>query len=122
MTTTKERSTAPAQDISYHDERLARRLRDDPEFRAEFERQQREIAVIDAVINKLDELRAEHRLSKAELAREIGKNESSIRRLLTAPVNPELRTIVAMADALDADVKIIPRRRAGRRPRTAQTA
>lgn len=107
---------------NYHDERLARRLRDDPEFRAEFERQQREIAVIDAVINKLDELRIEHRLSKAELAREIGKNESSIRRLLSAPVNPELRTIVAMADVLDADVQIIPRRRARRRTRAAQAA
>jgi DNA-binding XRE family transcriptional regulator len=115
-------STMATTTTNYHDERLARRLRDDPEFRAEFERQQREIAVIDAVINKLDELRIEHRLSKAELAREIGKNESSIRRLLSAPVNPELRTIVAMADVLDADVQIIPRRRARRRTRAAQAA
>jgi DNA-binding XRE family transcriptional regulator len=99
------------QDTGHHDRRLQRRLRESPEFRAEFERQQREIAVIDAVINTLDELRAERNLSKAALAREIGKNEASIRRLLTAPVNPELRTVVAMAEALDADVRIVPRKR-----------
>jgi len=57
-------------------------------------------------------------LTKAELAREIGKNEASIRRLLTAPVNPELRTVVALADALDADIKIVPRKRAAARRKT----
>lgn len=104
------RSHAP-QDTGHHDRRLERRLRESPEFRVEFERQQREIAVIDAVINTLDELRTERKLTKAQLAREIGKNEASIRRLLTAPVNPELRTVVAMAEALDADVRIVPRKR-----------
>lgn len=105
----------------HHDRRLQRRLRESPEFRAEFERQQREIAAIDAVINTLDALRTERKLTKAELAREIGKNEASIRRLLTAPVNPELRTVVALADALDADIRIVPRKRTGAR-RKAQVA
>jgi hypothetical protein len=49
--------------------------------------------------------------TKADLAREIDKNPAAIRRLLTAPVNPELRTVVAMADALDADVRIVPRKK-----------
>jgi DNA-binding XRE family transcriptional regulator len=102
-------------DAGHHDRRLQRRLRESPEFRAEFERQQREIASIDAVINTLDELRTERNLTKAELAREIGKNEASIRRLLTAPVNPELRTVVALADALDADIRIVPRKRTAAR-------
>ena len=77
--------------------------------------------MIDALINTLDELRAARSLSKAALAREIGKNEASIRRLLTAPVNPELRTVVAMADALDADIRIVPRKRsaAGRKTHVA---
>ncbi|HYV15385.1 MAG TPA: helix-turn-helix transcriptional regulator [Conexibacter sp.] len=105
-------------DTGHHDRRLQRRLQESPEFRAEFERQQREIAAIDAVINTLDALRTERNLSKAALAREIGKNEASIRRLLTAPVNPELRTVVAMADALDADIRIVPRKRsAAKRPK-----
>jgi DNA-binding XRE family transcriptional regulator len=102
-------------DTGHHDRRLQRRLHESPEFRAEFERQQREIAAIDALINTLDELRAERSLSKATLAREIGKNEASIRRLLTAPVNPELRTVVALADALDADIRIVPRKRTAAR-------
>jgi len=109
------------QDTGHHDRRLQRRLRESPEFRAEFERQQREIAAIDAVINTLDELRTERKLSKAALAREIGKNEASIRRLLTAPVNPELRTVVAMAEVLDADVRIVPRKRSAAR-RTTRVA
>src|SRR6266566_513120 len=71
-------------DVGYHDRRLARRLQEDPEFRAEFERQQREIAAIDAIVNQLDALREEHRMSKAELARAIDKNPAAIRRLLTA--------------------------------------
>jgi DNA-binding phage protein len=88
---------------------------EDPEFRAEFERVSREIKTIDAIVNTLDSLRATQGMSKAELAREIGKNPASVRRLLTAQSNPELRTVVAMADALDADLVIVPRSRGRKR-------
>lgn len=84
-------------DTTYHDRRLSRRL-EDPEFRREFERQQREIAQIDTVVRQLDELREEAGMSKAELARAIGKEPSSIRRFFTADVNPELKTVAAVAD------------------------
>jgi ribosome-binding protein aMBF1 (putative translation factor) len=104
---------------SYHDRRLARRLAEDPEFAAEFRRQQREIAVIDRIVNELDGLREQSGFSKAQLAREIGKHPASVRRLLTAPANPELRTVVALADALDADVQVVPRRSARRKPAVA---
>jgi DNA-binding phage protein len=114
--TMKQTETSPAP--SYHDRRLADHLRD-PEFRAEFEKASREIKAIDAIVNELDGLRKAHGMTKAELAREIGKNPASVRRLLTARANPELRTIVAMADALDADVVIVPRSRSGRRNTTA---
>lgn len=107
-----------ALDTAYHDRRLARRLAEDPEFRAEFERQQREIAAIDRIVNQLDALREQHRMSKAELARAIDKNPAAIRRLLTASGNPELRTVVAMAQALGAELKVVPAR-AARRPRRA---
>lgn len=109
-------------DTSYHDRRLARLL-DDPEFRAEYERQRRAIAAIDEIVGRLDALRVEHDLSKAELARAIDKNPASVRRLLTARGNPELGTIVAIADALDADVLVVPRKRsAGRRTAIAAGA
>lgn len=108
----KETETSPAP--SFHDRLLADRMKD-PDFRAEFERASREIQAIDAIVNELDSLRTTHGLSKAELAREIGKNPASVRRLFTAPANPELRTVVAMADALNADVVIVPRSRRSRR-------
>jgi ribosome-binding protein aMBF1 (putative translation factor) len=95
-------------DTTYHDRRLARRLEEDPEFRAEFERQRREIAQIDAVVRQLDELREEAGMSKAELARAIGKEPSSIRRFFTADVNPELKTVAAVADILGAEVRVVP--------------
>lgn len=113
-------------DTTYHDRHLARRLEDDPEFRAEFERQRREIAQIDAVVRQLDELREEAGMSKAELARAIGKEPSSIRRFFTADVNPELKTVAAVADVLGAKVEVVAGRvgrakRAGRKrsPRPA---
>lgn len=94
-------------DTTNHDRRLARRLKEDPEFRAEFDRHRREIAQIDSVVRQLDEMREEAGMSKAELARAIGKAPSSIRRFFTADVNPELKTVAAVADVLGAEVKIV---------------
>jgi len=109
-------------DTSRHDRRLARRMTEEPEFKAEFERQQRTIAAIDEIVNQLDALRLAHALSKAELARAIDKNPASVRRLLTARGNPELGTVVAMADALDADVLVVPRKKPPVRRRAAATS
>jgi uncharacterized protein len=97
-------------DTGYDDRRLARRLQD-PEFRAEFERRQREIAAIDGILAQLDGLREKHRMTKAGLARAIDKNPAAVRRLLTASGNPELRTVVAMAQALDAELKVVATQR-----------
>jgi uncharacterized protein len=94
-------------DTGHHDRRLGRRHQD-PEFGAEFERQQREIAEIDGI---LDGLREQHRMTKAGLARAIEKNPAAVRRLLTASGNPELRTVVAMAQALDAELKVVAKQR-----------
>lgn len=93
---------------SYHKRRRAARLKD-PEFRAEYERASAEIAQIDAVLQTLDDLREGAGLSKAEIARRIGKNHASVRRMFTAEVNPELKTIVALAHALNAEVRIVPK-------------
>lgn len=119
---TKKNSSSNRPVPSFHDRLLADRMKD-PEFRAEFERASREIRAIDAIVNELDSLRTTNGMTKAELAREIGKNPASVRRLLTAPANPELRTVVAMADALGADVVIVPRSQRGKRAkRTASAA
>jgi nucleotide-binding universal stress UspA family protein len=116
------RRTTKQLDTSRYERRLARRLAEDPEFKAEYERQRRAIAAIDEIVNRLDALRVEHSLSKAELARAIDKNPASVRRLLTARGNPELGTVVAMADALDADILVVPRKKSSRRRRAATPA
>src|SRR4051812_25913946 len=94
------------QATSFHDRRLKRRLQD-PEFRAEYERAREEIAGVDAIVNQLDALREQNGITKAELARAIDKNAAAVRRLLTASGNPELRTVIAMAHALGAEVQIV---------------
>jgi DNA-binding phage protein len=109
-------------DTGHHDRRLARRLKEDAEFRAEYERASQEVAAIDAIVHMLDDLREAQGLSKADLARAIDKNPASIRRLLTSRGNPELRTVVAIAAALDAEVKIVPHRRAKAKLQRGRTA
>jgi len=94
---------------SHHKRMLAARMRD-PEFRAEYERARREIGQVDAVIQQLDQLREAAGLSKAELARHIGRDPSSIRRLFTAKSNPELLLVASIAQDLDADLRVVPRK------------
>jgi len=93
-------------DTSRHDRRLARRLEEDAAFKEEFERERRQIDQVDRVIRRLDQMRETAKMSKADLARAIGKEPSSVRRLFTAEVNPELKTVAAVADALGARIEI----------------
>jgi transcriptional regulator with XRE-family HTH domain len=88
---------------------------ENPEFQAEYERAGREIDQVNSVVRQLDELREAAGLSKAELARRIGRDPSSIRRLFTAQANPELLLIASIAEGLDAEVRVVPQRSARRR-------
>ncbi len=94
----------------FHERRRTERMRD-PEFRAEYERARSEIEQIDSVVRSLDQLRESTGTSKTDLARRIGRNPSSIRRLFTARSNPELRLVVQIANDLDADIIVVPRRK-----------
>jgi DNA-binding XRE family transcriptional regulator len=76
------------------------------------------IEQIDAVIRSLDEMREDAGMSKAELARRVGRNPASIRRLFTAEqARPELPLIISIANALDASIEIKrrPRRSSSKR-------
>lgn len=87
-----------------------------PEYRAAYEQAAREIAQTDAVIRALDALRIDLAISKAELARRVNRNASSVRRLFTAsPVRPELPLVAALADAPGAELRVVPRTRQARR-------
>jgi ribosome-binding protein aMBF1 (putative translation factor) len=105
-----------ALDVSLHERRRAHRMQD-PEYRAAYERAARELAQTDAVIRELDLLRADLGISKAELARRVNRNASSVRRLFTASqARPELPLIIALADALGAEVRVVPRAAQERQP------
>jgi DNA-binding phage protein len=100
-------------------ERFRAQNMEDPEFRAAYERAASQIAQIDAVIQALDALRVDLGMSKAELARRVGRNASSVRRLFSSSgARPELLLIASLADALDAEVRIVPRKRKARRVAT----
>lgn len=73
---------------------------------AEYRRARAEIAQVDAIMRQLDSSRESSGVSKAELARLIGRNPSTVRRLFTAEVNPELKTIDAIASALGARLEV----------------
>lgn len=107
--------SSTALDMSLHERRRAQRM-EDPEFRAAYERATREIKQTDQIIRALDELRVDLGLSKAELARRINRNASSIRRLFTASsARPELPLIAAIADALGAEIRVVPKVPAAKR-------
>lgn len=94
-------------DTGYHVRYLEENLQD-PEFRREYEAARKQIEQVDAVVRGLDRLRIETGISKAELARRVGKHPAAIRRLFSSEANPELSTIAAVAIALDAEIKIVP--------------
>ncbi len=112
-------------DTSHHRSRVDAELQD-PEFRAEYERARAELAQVNELVKTLDRLRVEAGLSKAELARYADRNDAAIRRLFTAESNPELRTIVALATALGAEIRVVPGRRrrsaSGRRGAAARSS
>jgi ribosome-binding protein aMBF1 (putative translation factor) len=106
--------------VSLHERRRAQRMQD-PEYRAGYERTARELAQTDALIRELDALRVDLGISKAELARRVDRNASSVRRLLTASqARPELPLIVALAGALGAEVRVVPRAAKAREPEPAR--
>src|SRR5262249_5726650 len=92
-------------DTSYRSRRLEARLQDH-RFRAEYEKARGEIAQVDEIMQNIDALRSELGVSKAELARAIGRDPASVRRLFTSEINPGLKVVAAMAEALGARVEI----------------
>lgn len=88
----------------------------DPAFRPQYLLESERIATVDRIINQLDVVRQELGLSKAELARAIGRSPESIRRLMTAKsVNPQLSLVAEIASALGYRVTLAPMTVAERR-------
>ncbi len=91
------------------DRYVATRRKDSPEFAKEYKRARAEIHKTDAIMRKLDEVRARAHITKAELARRAGMPEETVRRLFTAEgVNPELNTVNRLAAELGLTLTLKP--------------
>ncbi len=89
---------------------MANRRAESAEFNTEFLGAQIELAAVDAIMNALNTAREGSGLSKAELARRAGLGPEAVRRLFTAnAINPTLRTVVALATAMELDICFVPR-------------
>lgn len=119
MPTAKQ--STPTLDTGHYQRRRATELRD-PAFREAYEQARTEIAQVDAVMRQLDALREASGVTKAELARLIGRNPSTVRRLFTAEVNPELKTVAAIASVLGARLEVTPSETPAARTRKARPA
>jgi DNA-binding phage protein len=92
----------------------------DPEFARAYAAESARIEAIDSIINALDQARGTENLSKAALARAIGADASTVRRLLSSEsVNPTLSTIAEVAAALGLKVTLSPMSREERTRITA---
>jgi len=81
----------------------------DSEYRHQFVLETARIQAVDALINKLDELREVEGLSKADLARAIDREPAAVRRLLTAQqVNPTVALVADVAAALGFRLTLEP--------------
>jgi DNA-binding phage protein len=89
-------------------EDLARDLQD-AEFAREYIIESVRIATIDAVINSLDDARVSAGMSKAALARAIGAEAATVRRMFsTSRPNPTLGTLAEVAAALGLRITVEP--------------
>ena len=100
-------------DTSLHAKRRAARM-EDPAFAREYERQATSIAAVDRVVAMLDEVRVAQGMSKADLARKVGKSPAHIRRLLTGAQAPTLTTIAQVASSLGYELAIAPTAKPGK--------
>lgn len=90
---------------SYQEVTADRRARVSPEVRAQREVFERayEIAV------QIIELREEHGLTQAELAERCRIDQGDLSRIERGSTSPTARTLQRIAEALDADVRLVAR-------------
>ena len=81
----------------------------DPEFRRAYVLETMRISATDDIVNAFDEAREQAGISKADLARAIGMEPASIRRLFSSgSPNPTIGTLSDIATALGLRITIEP--------------
>lgn len=97
-------------DLKTHESLVARDLKVDPAFRAEWKKS----AFARAVALRVVEYRAAKRLTQAQLATKLGMQQSAIARLELGEVTPSFDMVVRLAERLDLEF-LIDIKPAGRR-------
>ncbi len=90
---------------SYEDIAAERRARFSPEAVGQEEVFRAAYAIAAQVIG----LRLEHGLTQAQLAARCGVDQGDISRIERGSINPTTRTLQRIAEALDADVRLVSR-------------
>ncbi len=81
----------------------------DPAFRSHYEQHRVEIDAVDRVVARIEDRRVELGLTKAGLARLVGRKPESVRRLLSGNVvNPTLTTVSEIVTALGMEIVVKP--------------
>ena len=79
------------------------------QFRLLYDRKRDHIDAIDWILSAVDERRVAMGLTKADLARLVGRKPESVRRLFSAQTaNPTLSTVLDMAFVLGLELRVIP--------------
>ncbi len=83
-----------------------------PELRESYERDKSELLMTRQLLMKIDAEREHAGLSKADLARRIGKDPAAVRRMFSSRAsNPTLGTILQMAGALGMKIEVVKQKR-----------
>ena len=90
-------------------ERMRAEIDADPVRRERAAAFRRQIDMVNELMWAIDDQRIELGMSKAELARRVDRDASSIRRLFTTGGNPEITLVAALAAAVDMRVVLQPR-------------
>lgn len=90
-------------------ERMRAEIDADPVRRERGAAFRRQIDMVDDLMLGIDDRRIELGMSKAELARRVDRDASSIRRLFTTGGNPEITLVAALAEAVEMRVVLQPR-------------
>jgi predicted transcriptional regulator len=81
---------------------LNKKLMENPEFQAEYEKADAEFSLIEALV----QARTKANLSQAELAKKIGTTQSAIARLEGGGVSPSVSTLQRYAEATGTKLEI----------------